>query len=56
MSKLMPLAKNSNTLDGLNSSMVIIDELHSILDRNLYEVMISTPTTYVNYDYNGWNG
>lgn len=39
MSKLMPLAKNSNTLDGLNSSMVIIDELHSILDRNLYEVM-----------------
>ena len=39
MSKLMPLAKNSNTLDGLNSSMVIIDELHSIADRNLYEVM-----------------
>lgn len=39
MSKLMPLAKNSNTLDGLNSSFVIIDELHSIADRNLYEVM-----------------
>lgn len=39
MSKFMPLAKNSNTLDGLNSSLVVIDELHSIQDRNLYEVM-----------------
>lgn len=39
MSKLMPLAKNSNTLDGLNASLVVIDELHSIQDRNLYEVM-----------------
>ncbi|WP_174703892.1 terminase large subunit [Alkalicoccus saliphilus] len=39
MSKLMPLAKNSNTLDGLNGSLVVIDELHSIGDRNLYEVM-----------------
>ncbi|MED0665668.1 terminase large subunit [Bacillus badius] len=39
MSKFMPLAKNSNTLDGLNSSLVVIDELHSIADRNLYEVM-----------------
>lgn len=39
MSKFMPLAKNSNTLDGLNASLVVIDELHSIQDRNLYEVM-----------------
>lgn len=39
MSKFMPLAKNSNTLDGLNGSLVVIDELHSIADRNLYEVM-----------------
>ena len=39
MSKLMPLAKNSNTLDGLNGHLVVIDELHSIADRNLYEVM-----------------
>jgi phage terminase large subunit-like protein len=38
-SKLQPLGKNSDTLDGLNSSLVIIDELHSIKDRNLYEVM-----------------
>src|SRR5699024_10813218 len=28
MSKFMPLAKNSNTLDGLNASLVAIDELH----------------------------
>lgn len=39
MSKFAPLGKNSDTLDGLNSSLVIMDELHSIKDRNLYEVM-----------------
>lgn len=39
MSKMMALGKNSDTLDGLNSSCVIIDELHGIKDRNLYEVM-----------------
>lgn len=39
MSKLMALGKSSHTLDGLNSHLVIIDELHSIVDRNLYEVM-----------------
>ena len=33
------LASDSNTLDGLNSHAVIIDELHAIRDRNLYEVM-----------------
>lgn len=38
-SKFQPLGKNSDTLDGLNSSLVIIDELHTIRDRNLYEVM-----------------
>ena len=38
-SKMQPLGKNSDTLDGLNAHMVIIDELHSIKDRNLYEVM-----------------
>lgn len=38
-SKFQPLGKNSDTLDGLNSSLVIIDELHSIKDRNTYEVM-----------------
>lgn len=38
-SKMQALGKNSDTLDGLNSSLVIVDELHSIRDRNLYEVM-----------------
>lgn len=38
-SKMMSLGKNSNSLDGLNSHLVVIDELHSIQDRNLYEVM-----------------
>ena len=39
MSKFQPLGKNSDTLDGLNSHCVIIDELHGVRDRNLYEVM-----------------
>ena len=38
-SKMQPLGRNSDTLDGLNASLVIIDELHSIKDRNTYEVM-----------------
>ena len=38
-SKFQPLAKNSDTLDGLNSHLVIIDELHGIRNRELYEVM-----------------
>ncbi len=38
-SKMQPLGKNSDTLDGLNSHLVIMDELHGIKDRNLYEVM-----------------
>ena len=33
------LASDSNTLDGLNSHAVIIDELHAIRNRGLYEVM-----------------
>ena len=39
MSKLQPLGKNSDTLDGLNAQLVIMDELHGVRDRNLYEVM-----------------
>jgi len=38
-SKFEALASESSTLDGLNSHAVIIDELHCIRDRNLYEVM-----------------
>lgn len=39
MSKFKALGKNSNSLDGLNSHLVIMDELHGVTDRNLYEVM-----------------
>ncbi|HHV04485.1 MAG TPA: terminase large subunit [Bacteroidales bacterium] len=39
MSKFQPLGKNSNSLDGLNAHCVIMDELHGVKDRNLYEVM-----------------
>lgn len=39
MSKLQPLSRNSDSLDGLNASFVIMDELHGVKDRNLYEVM-----------------
>ncbi|MDL2224938.1 terminase large subunit [Eubacteriales bacterium OttesenSCG-928-M02] len=39
MSKFQPLARNSDTLDGLNCSLCIMDELHGVRDRNLYEVM-----------------
>lgn len=43
-SKLMPLSKNSNSLDGLNAHLAVIDELHSITDRNQYEVMKQSQT------------
>ena len=38
-SKVKPLGKNSDTLDGLNCSLCVIDELHNIKDRQQYEVM-----------------
>lgn len=34
-----PLASDSNTLDGLNPHCGVIDELHSIKDRNIYDVV-----------------
>ena len=34
-----PLASDSNTMDGLNPHCGIIDELHSIKDRNIYDVV-----------------
>lgn len=33
-----PLSSDSNTLDGLLPSVVILDECHAIKDRNLYDV------------------
>lgn len=38
-SKFEPLASDSNSLDGLNTHYCIMDELHAIKDRNLYDVM-----------------
>lgn len=37
--KIEALASDSNSLDGLNTHCVVMDELHAIKDRNLYEVM-----------------
>ena len=34
-----PLSSDSNTLDGLNPHCGVIDELHSIRDRNIYDVV-----------------
>lgn len=38
-STMTALASDSNTLDGLNLHLTVIDELHAIKDRNLYEVL-----------------
>ncbi len=38
-STFKPLANRSGTLDGLNSHCVIMDELHAVTDRNMYEVL-----------------
>lgn len=38
-SMLQSLASESNSLDGLNSHFVTVDELAAIKDRNLYDVM-----------------
>lgn len=38
-SKFEPLASDSNSLDGLNVHYAIMDELHAIKDRNLYDVI-----------------
>lgn len=37
-----PLASDSNTLDGLNMSCGIMDELHAMKDRNIYDVSIQS--------------
>jgi len=35
-----PLSSDSNTLDGLNVHCALIDELHAIEDKNLYDVIV----------------
>lgn len=44
-SKFEPLASDSNSLDGMNTHYCIMDELHAIKDRNLYDVMKQSMTT-----------
>lgn len=39
-----PLASDSNSLDGLNVHCSLIDELHAITDKNLYDVIIDGMT------------
>lgn len=39
-----PLSSDSNTLDGLNVHCSLIDELHAIQDKNLYDVIIDGMT------------
>ena len=39
-----PLASDSNTLDGLNVSCALIDELHAWKDNNLYDVVVDGMT------------
>lgn len=38
-SKMLPLGRNADTLDGLNAQLVVIDELHSVKSREQYEVL-----------------
>lgn len=39
-----PLSSDSNTLDGLNVHCSLIDELHAIQDKNLYDVIVDGMT------------
>lgn len=42
MSTFKPLSSKSSSLDGLNVSLAIIDELHAITDPNLYSVLLQS--------------
>jgi phage terminase large subunit-like protein len=35
----VPLSKNSGSLDGKGPSLILLDELHAIKDRNMYNVL-----------------
>ncbi len=39
-----PLSSDSNSLDGLNVHASLIDELHAITDKNLYDVIVDGMT------------
>lgn len=38
--KFVPLSKDSGSLDGLNCSTILVDELHAIQDPNMYNVLV----------------
>lgn len=40
-----PLAKESNTLDGLNAHGAILDEIHAWQDQNLFDVVVDSTTS-----------
>lgn len=40
-----PLSSDSDTLDGLNMSCGIIDEIHAMKDRNIYDVSVQSMGT-----------
>ena len=42
-----PLASDSNSLDGLNSSVVFQDEIHAYKDNTLYDVMVDSVSARV---------
>ena len=44
MSKIQPLACRSQTMDGLNASFCVVDELHGITDYNVYPVLQQATT------------
>lgn len=37
--KFLPLSKNSGSMDGLSPSVLALDELHALKDRNMYDVI-----------------
>lgn len=41
-STFRPLASDSNSLDGLNASCIILDEIHSQKDASLYDVLVDS--------------
>lgn len=47
-STFQPLSSESNSLDGLNTSCGLVDELHAIKDKNLVDVIVDSMSARVN--------
>jgi phage terminase large subunit-like protein len=60
LSKFQALGKNSDTLDGLNAHLIIVDELHGIKDRALIRSHAAEPKrtrpAFACDDYHGGDG